>query len=108
MSHALVGLVGLVGQGVATSVLWMGRGVQGRFGVWRVRQGPLANACAHDVSCQIPLVWVHRRERAALLVKHRCRVGVETGAGVGVCMGRQVGVQVCVGVVVGLTAGMGV
>lgn len=69
MSHALVGWMG---QGEAASVLLMGRGVQGRFGVWRVRQGALAMACAHSMGGQIPLVGGHGQGRAALLIKHRC------------------------------------
>ena len=101
MSHALVGLVG---QGEATGILLMGRGVQGRFGIWGVRQGALAMACAHGVGGQIPLVDGHGGGRAALLVKHRCRVGEEAGAGVGVRMGREMGVGVRV--VVGLIAGV--
>ncbi|TNN85776.1 hypothetical protein EYF80_004023 [Liparis tanakae] len=65
-------LVGLVGQGVATGVLLMGRGIQGGFGVWGVRQGALAVACAHTVGGQIPLVGWQGRGRATLLIKHRC------------------------------------
>lgn len=56
VSHALVGLVG---QGEAPSVLLMGRGVQGRFGVWGERQGALAQACAHSEGGQIPLLGGH-------------------------------------------------
>lgn len=108
MSHALVGLMG---QREAASVLLMGRGVQGRFGVWRVGQGARAVACAHSVGGQIPLVGGHSRRRAAILVKHRCGVGVEAGAGGGVCMGGEVrvGVGVCgvVRLIVGVRVGVG-
>lgn len=65
-------LVGLMGQGEAASVLLMGRGVQGRFGIRRVRQGALAMACAHSMGGQIPLVVGQGRGRAALLIKPRC------------------------------------
>lgn len=69
VSHALEGLVG---QGETTTVLLMGRGVQGRFGEWGVRQGALTEACAHGMGSQIPLVGGHGRGRAALLIKHGC------------------------------------
>lgn len=104
VSHALIGLLG---QGEATSFLLMGRGFQGRFGVWGVRQKALAMACSHGVLGHIPLVGGQGRGRAALLVKHRCGVGVEAGAGGGVRMGGQVSVQVGVCVVVGLIVAEG-
>lgn len=103
VSHALVGLLG---HRVATSVLLMGRGVQGRFGVRGVRQGPLPMARAHGVGGHIPLVWGNGSGRAALLIKHRCCMAMEAGAGVGVCMRREVGVEVGVCVEVGLTVGV--
>lgn len=69
VSHALVGLVG---QGVAGSVLLMGRRVKGRFGVRGQRQGALALACAYGVGSQIPLVGGHGGGRATLLIEQRC------------------------------------
>lgn len=99
-------LVGLMGQGEAASVLLMGRGVQGRFGVRRVRQGSLAVACAHSMGGQIPLVVGQGRRRAAFLIKHRCGVGAEAGTGVVVCKGGEVRVGVGVCIVVWLIAGV--
>jgi len=69
VSHALIGLLS---QGVATSVLLVRRGVHRRFGVRGVRQGALAVACAHSVGGHIPLVRGHGGGRAALFVKRVC------------------------------------
>lgn len=103
MSYTLIGLVG-----VAASVLLMGR-VQGRLGVWRVRQGALAVARAQSVGRQIPLVLEQGRGGAALLVKHGRRVGVQAGARVRLRVGREVGVgvRVVVRLAAGVRAGVG-
>lgn len=84
VSHPLV----LLGQGVATCVLLVGRAVQGGFGVRGVRQGTLSKARAHGVRGQVPLVGRHGGGGAALLVQHRR--GVQTETGVGVCVGGEV------------------